>query len=99
MVADTESKASYRAGNCPLHGDYAGLVVGEGAPLPDWIVDTALSTQTIEHVLDVDAYLVECGRLLKPHGTSVLIAPNALASPRSIVRFSSIHALWPDPVA
>jgi hypothetical protein len=23
MVADTESKARYRAGNCPLHGDCA----------------------------------------------------------------------------
>ncbi|MBV9391891.1 MAG: class I SAM-dependent methyltransferase [Verrucomicrobia bacterium] len=51
------------------------LVAGEPIPLPDRSVDTVLSTQTIEHVPDVDGYLAECSRLLKPHGALVLTAP------------------------
>ncbi len=51
------------------------LVAGEPVPLPDRSVDTVLSTQTIEHVPDVDAYLAECSRLLRPNGTLVLTAP------------------------
>ena len=51
------------------------LIPGEPVPLPDESVDTILSTQTIEHVPDVDAYLAECRRLLKPNGTLVLTAP------------------------
>jgi SAM-dependent methyltransferase len=51
------------------------LIPGEAVPLPDQSVDTVLSTQTIEHVPDVDAYLAECRRLLKPNGKLVLTAP------------------------
>jgi SAM-dependent methyltransferase len=51
------------------------LVPGEPAPLPDQSVDTVLSTQVIEHVPEVDVYLAECRRLLKPNGTLVLTAP------------------------
>jgi SAM-dependent methyltransferase len=51
------------------------LVPDEPVPLPDQSVDTVLSTQTIEHVPDADAYLAECRRLLKPNGTLVVTAP------------------------
>jgi SAM-dependent methyltransferase len=51
------------------------LVPGEPVPLPDQSVDAVLSTQTIEHVPDVDFYLSECHRLLRPNGTLVLTAP------------------------
>ena len=51
------------------------LVPGEPIPLPDKSVDAVLSTQTIEHVPDVESYLAECRRLLKPNGTLVLTAP------------------------
>jgi SAM-dependent methyltransferase len=51
------------------------LVPNEPVPLPKESVDTILATQTIEHVPDVDAYLAECNRLLKPNATLVLTAP------------------------
>jgi SAM-dependent methyltransferase len=51
------------------------LIPGQPVPLPDQSVDTILSTQTIEHVPEVDAYLAECRRLLKPSGTLVVTAP------------------------
>ncbi len=51
------------------------LIPGEPVPLPDQSVDTVLSTQTIEHVPDVDAYLAECRRVLRPNGTLVVTAP------------------------
>jgi SAM-dependent methyltransferase len=51
------------------------LVPGEPIPLTDQSVDAILSTQTIEHVPDVDAYFAECRRLLKPNGTLVVTAP------------------------
>jgi SAM-dependent methyltransferase len=37
-------------------------------PLPDAGFDVVLSSQVLEHVGDVDGYLAECARLLKPGG-------------------------------
>jgi SAM-dependent methyltransferase len=48
---------------------------GEPLSMPASSVDTILSTQTLEHVKDVDFYLNECNRLLKPGGTLILTAP------------------------
>jgi SAM-dependent methyltransferase len=67
------------------------LVPGNPVPLPDQSVDTVLSTQVIEHVPDVDAYLAECSRLLKPNGTLVLTAPmhwRHHESPYDFLRFT-----------
>lgn len=45
---------------------------GRPAPLPDASADMVLSTQVLEHVVDVDGYLSECQRLLKPGGALLL---------------------------
>jgi SAM-dependent methyltransferase len=47
----------------------------EPLPLPDSSIDTILANQTLEHVADVDFYLQECHRLLRPGGTLILTAP------------------------
>lgn len=44
-------------------------------PLADESVDTVLSTQTIEHVADHRALLIEAFRLLRPMGVLILSAP------------------------
>lgn len=41
-------------------------------PLPDQSVDVVLSSQVLEHVLDVGAYLQECRRVLRPGGLLLL---------------------------
>ena len=51
------------------------IVPGERVPLADESVDTVLSTQTLEHVLDFNFYLAECFRLLRPGGALLLTAP------------------------
>jgi SAM-dependent methyltransferase len=48
---------------------------GKPVPLADASVDTILSTQTLEHVFNVEFYLSECQRLLKPGGTLILTVP------------------------
>ncbi len=47
-------------------------VPGERVPLPDASADLILSIQVLEHVVDLDAYLSECHRLLKPGGLLLL---------------------------
>jgi len=44
------------------------LTPGQSVPLPDGVADLVLSSQVLEHVVDVDDYLAECQRLLKPGG-------------------------------
>ncbi len=44
------------------------LQPGQAVPLEDGSADVVLSSQVLEHVVDVDAYLAECRRLLKPGG-------------------------------
>jgi SAM-dependent methyltransferase len=48
------------------------LEPGQKVPLPDQSVDLILSVQVLEHVVDVDSYLSECKRLLRPGGVLVL---------------------------
>ena len=48
------------------------LEPGQQVPLPDQSVDLILSVQVLEHVVDVDGYLSECKRLLRPGGVLVL---------------------------
>jgi SAM-dependent methyltransferase len=45
---------------------------GQPLPLPTGCADVVLSTQVLEHVIDVDGYLAECRRLLKPGGVLLL---------------------------
>ena len=48
------------------------VVPGEPVPLPDASADAVVSFQVLEHVWDVDAYLKEALRLLKPPGKLLL---------------------------
>jgi SAM-dependent methyltransferase len=45
---------------------------GRPIPLPDGTADMVLSTQVLEHVVDVEGYLGECARMLKPGGVLLL---------------------------
>lgn len=48
---------------------------GELLPLSDQSIDTLLSTQTLEHVPDVNFYLGECRRVVKIGGTMLITVP------------------------
>jgi SAM-dependent methyltransferase len=45
---------------------------GERVPLEDGAADVVVSSQVLEHVVDVEGYLAECRRLLKPGGMLLL---------------------------
>jgi SAM-dependent methyltransferase len=58
--------------------DPAVLPIADGrVPLPDGSVDVILSTQVLEHVPDVPAYLREAHRLLRPGGLMYLTTHGA----------------------
>jgi SAM-dependent methyltransferase len=61
----------------PAVGTTLDIQIASGQPLPlsSESVDTILSTQALEHVSDIDFYLKECQRLLKPDGVLILTAP------------------------
>lgn len=48
---------------------------GQPVPLPSETADTILSTQTLEHVYDLDLYMSECYRLLRKDGVLILSVP------------------------
>ncbi len=50
----------------------ARIVPGEPVPLKDGCADGLVSFQVLEHVWDLDWYLGECRRLLKPGGWLLL---------------------------
>jgi ubiquinone/menaquinone biosynthesis C-methylase UbiE len=49
---------------------------GEQIPLPDEAVEAIITQDTLEHVLDVRATLIECFRVLKPSGLMFCIFPS-----------------------
>jgi SAM-dependent methyltransferase len=58
---------------CDLDGDVdVRIVPGRPLDLPDASVDGIVSFQVLEHVWDLDWYLGECRRLLKPGGWLLL---------------------------
>jgi SAM-dependent methyltransferase len=67
-----EAKA-WRYIACDIDGD-ADVCIEPGGriPLPRSSADVVLSFQVLEHVADLDAYLAECARLLKPDGHLLL---------------------------
>ncbi|TAN64846.1 MAG: class I SAM-dependent methyltransferase [Methylobacter sp.] len=48
---------------------------GQAVPLDTASIDTLLSTQTLEHLDDVEFYLSECARLVHSNGVLILTAP------------------------
>lgn len=59
------------------HGVKLDILIEPGRPLPveGESFDTILSTQTLEHVMDFNAYVHECFRLLRPGGCLILTVP------------------------
>jgi SAM-dependent methyltransferase len=58
---------------CDLDGDVdVRIMPGARLPLADACADAIVSFQVLEHVWDLDWYLGECRRLLKPGGRLVL---------------------------
>jgi SAM-dependent methyltransferase len=58
---------------CDLAGDpEVHFTPGQPVPLPDGSADGVVSFQVLEHVTDLDWYLGECRRLLKPGGWLLL---------------------------
>lgn len=58
---------------CDIDGDVdVRIKPGQPVPLPDQSADLVVSFQVLEHVADLDWYLAECRRLLKPDGWLLL---------------------------
>lgn len=57
--------------------NYFAVAVGEMLPLADESVDMIFSIETLEHVFDVQATIVEWGRVLKPGGKVLFTTPCA----------------------
>ena len=57
---------------------YRLLVIGEGAEVPyeDSKFSTVISTSVLEHILNVEAVLLEVSRVIKPGGLFVFCGPN-----------------------
>lgn len=72
------------AGRRIVDGDGLRLPVGDGA------VDAVTLWNVLEHVEDVDGTLREAGRVLRPGGTLVAIAPNYAV----VRREAHYHLLW-----
>ena len=53
--------------------------LNKGLPLADSSIDVVSSDQVIEHLLDVDRYMVEIKRILKPKGYAVICTENLSA--------------------
>ena len=51
------------------------ILPGEPLAVEDGSIDTVLSTQVLEHILDINFYLAECSRLLKCTGTLIITVP------------------------
>jgi len=66
--------STYRADNL----DYQRILPlpEHTAPFPDASFDAITSFQVIEHIWEVDAYVDELARLLKPGGTAVIATPD-----------------------
>lgn len=60
----------------PLRGDVSAL------PLPDASVDVVMSIEAISHYYDVNRFLDECARVLRPGGWLVISDGNNGANPR-----------------
>jgi SAM-dependent methyltransferase len=48
---------------------------GQALPLDTSSIDTVLSTQTLEHLEDIEFYISECARLVHSDGVLILTAP------------------------
>jgi SAM-dependent methyltransferase len=67
-----------RTGNFPYGKNYQYLMSrGEEIGLDDASVDVFFAGEAIEHVENVDAFLDEVHRILKPEGLFILTTPNA----------------------
>lgn len=67
------SGVHYIAADLPGNPDATTTINDDGTvPVPDATIDSVISTQVLEHVLDPDLYLRECYRVLRPGGRLLL---------------------------
>ncbi len=59
-------------------GAYRNVIRCEGAdiPFPDRYFQTIISNSVLEHIPEVDAVVIEAGRVIKPGGTFIFCVPN-----------------------
>ena len=62
--------------------------------------DRVVCTEVLEHVVDPDAILAECARLLRPSGVAVITVPNdpLIGRVKNIVRRSPAHWFLGDRI-
>jgi SAM-dependent methyltransferase len=60
---------------------------GVHLPLPDGCADVVYSSNTLEHVVDLDGLLADCKRVLKPEGISIHVLPTPTWRVLSIIDY------------
>ena len=69
-----------------LVGDRVVTVEGHRLPLPDGQFDVVVIIDYLEHVIEDEAFIAECHRVLKPHGTLIVNTPHLKRSPLHALR-------------
>lgn len=68
-----------------------------GLPFASALFDLVISGEHIEHLRDVDTYLSEIVRVLKPQGTMVLTTPNLASWLNRLLLLFGKQPLWLEP--
>lgn len=72
-------EAFYGGGVSPIPDDLSGVIAGmhgDTIPFPDCMFDVVINNQVMEHVVDLDAALVEIHRVLKAGGIVLSLFPD-----------------------
>ena len=69
-----------------LVGDRVVEIEGHRLPLADGQFDVVVIIDYLEHVIADEAFIAECHRVLKPHGTLVVNTPHCKRSPLHALR-------------
>jgi SAM-dependent methyltransferase len=85
--ADVSERALSRARGRMPEAEFVQLTPDEPLPFLDGSFDLVVSVETIEHVRDVQLFLSEARRVLRPGGTLALTTP-------AHGRLTALRALW-----
>jgi SAM-dependent methyltransferase len=75
------------------HDRIVGTGAGEPWPYPDANFDVVVSNQVLEHVMDLDAFVGQLGRVLAPGALSVHIFPVRCTLLDGHVRMPLVHRI------